>query len=197
MTKQEKNSPGIEVQASSSVQASKSPACHQACHAIHAHVSRLVSSSGIIDRRSAEIKRARHAPLALSRVFLAQLIENTFCLSSPPLFGLGGGWLLRELASPTWSVFSLSCSPLKRIKTLSPLYSMPGDRFRRPVNLLWLLVFELPSNLPCPQCRCPYRASFFHNNRPWVLVARAWRPKVHKFLETLTLYRFLLLILWS
>lgn len=138
------------------MQPSKSPACHRACRAIHAHVSRLVSSSGIIDRRSAEIKHTRRASLRSSRVFLAQLIIP-FSLSSSPLLRPVCNRLHQESAPPVLlHSFSFNTPLLNVIKTHSPLYSMAGDRFRRPVNLLWFLVFELPPNHPCSPHRCSH-----------------------------------------
>lgn len=117
----------VEERSSSLMQASKSPACHRACLAIHAHVSRLVSSSGIIDRQSAEIKR-RDSRFVPSYLFLAQLIANTLSLRSSP-----------STLSPT----SLSLSyPLSRLLSS---YHHTGNHFRRPVNLLGALVFTLSS----------------------------------------------------
>lgn len=95
---------------SSSVQALKSPACHRACRAIHAHVSRLMSSSGIIDRRSAEIKRARHAARAGPRFPGSADREHLLSLFAPGA-RTGSSWFLRELAPLV--PLSLSCPPLK------------------------------------------------------------------------------------
>lgn len=106
----------------------------------------------------------QHLLVSLHLLCFDQFVTVSIGESAPPV-------LLRS--------FSFNTPLLNVIKTHSPLYSMAGDRFRRPVNLLWFLVFELPPNRPCSPHRCSHPALFFHNNRPWTLVARAWRPKVH------------------
>lgn len=77
-----------------------------------------------------------------------------------------------SLLSPTWPSFSFIL-PSWITNSQSPLRSMTGDRFRRPVNLLWALVFALPSCLPCWWLRCSFCVYLgFTINRPWTLVAR-------------------------
>lgn len=85
-----------------------------------------------------------------------------------PLGTSGGGG--RFLGQPHLPVF-LFHTPLLNNQLSVP--SMTGDRFRRPVNLLWALVFALPSCLPCWWLRCSFRVHLgFTINRPWTLVAR-------------------------
>lgn len=70
---------------------------------------------------------------------------------------------------------------------------MTGDRFRRPVNLLWALVFALPSCLPCWWLRCSFCVYLgFTINRPWTLVARG--DLRYTFKRTLTASMFNLLL---